>query len=49
MSLTDNLTATDTIRPVDEDEGLLTSLAITEDSLSSIGSRQIPSASSILS
>ena len=49
MSLTDDCTARDTIRPTDEDKRLLTSLTITEDSLSSIGSRQTPLASSILS
>lgn len=49
MSLTDDHTARDTIRPADEDERLQTSLAITEDSLSSIGSRQTPLTSSILS
>jgi hypothetical protein len=49
MSLTDDCTARDTIRPADEDERLLASLTITEDSLSSIGSRQTPLTSSILS
>ncbi|MCJ1307424.1 hypothetical protein MMC25_001070 [Agyrium rufum] len=41
--------AINTVRPAEEDEGILNSLDITEDSLSSLGSRQIPSASSILS
>jgi hypothetical protein len=49
ISFTNDLIATDTVRPADEDEDLLTSLSISEDDLSSNGYPQIPSASSILS
>jgi len=49
MSFTNDLLATDTIRPANEDEGPLASLAISEDNFSSNSCRQIPSASSIVS
>ena len=46
---TDDCTATNTIRPADEEEDVLTSHSISEDGISSDGDHQIPSASSILS
>lgn len=47
--VTDNILALATVKPDDEDEELLASLTIAEDNVSSVGSHQAASASSILS